>query len=157
YFVDHDWNMPIGYVFYTPDDLKGWDYPMLHVAFWVRGEAGILDAHLFYQGKEVGLLAQGVGKASCEAEIENGTSQFVDNSVPQKAKWERVLCDFNNVRGWDKTGQSPGMFGSAHSLAKNPGEYELKLLRKNHLARSVKFTVNTEGKFDNGIAAANKL
>jgi len=160
YFVDHDWNMPIGYVFLEPDELSGWDFPILNIAFWVRGEPGKLEPHLFFQGKEVGKMffkGQEVGQAGCEPEIENGTSQFVDDSVPQKAKWARILCTFNNVRGWDKTGKEPGMFGPMYSLAKNPGEYEFKVIWKNHLARTVKFTVGADGKFDNGIATANKI
>jgi hypothetical protein len=39
----------------------------------------------------------------------------------------------------------------------NPGEYELKVLWNNKLARSIKFTVGADGMFDNGIASANKL
>jgi hypothetical protein len=49
------------------------------------------------------------------------------------------------------------MFGPLYQLRANPGDYELKVLRNNHLARSIKFTVGSDGKFDNGIAAANKL
>jgi hypothetical protein len=120
-----------------------------------------LDPHLFYQGKEVGkLFSQGggeVGKPSCDAEVDLQTNLYVDDSLPQKAKWARVLCSFNNVRAVDKTGQQPGMFGPPFILAKNPGEYEVKVLWKNHMARSIKLTVNADGKFDNGIAAANKL
>ena len=62
-----------------------------------------------------------------------------------------------NVRGWDKTGEEPGMFGPLYTLAGHPGEYEFKLLWNNHLARSIKFTVAPDGKFDNGIATANQL
>jgi len=54
YFVDHDWNLPIGYVYLTPSDVFGWKMPDFHVAFWVRGDAYKFDPHLFYQGKEVG-------------------------------------------------------------------------------------------------------
>jgi hypothetical protein len=160
YFVDHDWNLPIGYVFLTADELKGWDRPVLNVAFWVRGDAGRFEPHLFYQGKEVGkMFYQGdeVGKASCGSEIENGTSQFVDDSVAQKARWARVRCTFTNVRGWDKTGEGPTMFGPLYQLSANPGDYEFKLLWNNHLARSIKFKVDSNGKFDNGIASANNL
>ena len=39
----------------------------------------------------------------------------------------------------------------------NPGEYELKVLADGKLVRSVTFTVNADGSFDNGIAAANSL
>ncbi|MCA1591732.1 MAG: hypothetical protein LC754_03580 [Acidobacteria bacterium] len=160
YYVDHDWNLPIGYVYLTPDDLKGWDRPDFHVAFWVRGEAVRFQPHLFYQGKEVGKKSfegEEVGKAGCESDVENGTTHFVDDSVPQKAKWARVVCSFPNVKGWDKTGEEAGMFGPLYLLSANPGEYELKVLWNNHLARSVKFTVGSGGKLDYNIASSNKL
>ena len=160
YFVNHDWNLPIGYVFLIPDELKRWDRPELNVAFWVRGEATSFEPHLFYQGKEVGKLSfegREVGKPVCDSEVENNTTQFVADTVPQKAKWARVRCRFFNVRGWDKTGEEPGMFGPLYTLSANPGEYEFKLLWNNRLARSIKFTVGPDGKFDNGIAASNKL
>jgi hypothetical protein len=162
YYVDHDWNLPIGYVFLTPaDGAGGWKQPRFNAAFWVRGEAVNLQPHLFYQGKEVGkIFYQGdeVGKASCEAELENETNQSVDNSVPQKAKWARVVCSFPNVAGWDKTGETPGgPFEPPYLLSAGPGDYELKVLWNNHLARSLKFTAGPDGRFDNGIAAANKL
>lgn len=160
YFIDHDWNLPIGYVFLTANDLKGWDLPDFHVAFWVRGEGVRIEPHLFYQGKEVGKKSyegEEVGRASCEAEVENTTTHYVEDSLPQKAKWSRILCSFPNVKGSDKTGEGPGMFGPLYVLANNPGDYELKVLWNNHLARSIKFTVAPGGKFDNGIATANKL
>jgi len=89
YFVDHDWNLPIGYVYLTPSDVHGWKMPDFHVAFWVRGDAYKFDPHLFYQGKEVGkkfLDGMEVGTAGCEAEVENNTTHYVEDSVPQKAK-----------------------------------------------------------------------
>jgi hypothetical protein len=160
YFVNHDWNLPIGYVYLTPDDLKGWDRPGFNVSFWVRGDAVKFEPHLFYQGKEVGRKSfegQEVGKAGAEADVENNTTHYVAETIPQKAKWARVRCSFPNVKGWDKTGEEAGLFGPPHLLSANPGEYELKVLRNNRLARSVKFTVGADGKIDNGIAAANKL
>ena len=42
-------------------------------------------------------------------------------------------------------------------LTKNPGDYEVKVLLVGDLARSIKFRVDANGKFDNGIATANKL
>jgi len=49
------------------------------------------------------------------------------------------------------------MFGEMFTLANNPGEYEFKVLWNNKLARSIKFTVQPGGKFDNGIATSNQL
>lgn len=160
YYMNHDWNLPIGYVYLTADELKGWDRPNFHVAFWVRGEANNFKPHLFHNGKEVGKKmyeGQEVGRAGCESDIENNTTHYVADTVPQKAKWARVRCSFPNVRGWDKSGDDYGLFGPPHVLAANPGEYELKVLWNNKLARSIKFTVAPDGKFDNGIAASNKL
>lgn len=164
YYVDDDWNLPIGYVYLTPDDLQGMKFPAFHMAFWVRGDPTNFQPHLFYQGKEVGKINYGtdeVGRAGCEADIEKQTTQYVDDSLPQKAKWSRVVCSFPNIKGWDTTGEErprfPDQVGSIHLIGANRGDYELKVLWRNRLARSIKFTVGADGKFDNGIATANKL
>jgi hypothetical protein len=158
YYVDQDWNLPIGYIFYTPN--KGvyeWDYPTFNVAFWVRGDVGRIEPHLFYQGKEIGrVFTDGIqmGAASCEAIVENLTTHSVNDSVPQKAKWSRIECDFPMVKGWDKAGANQSdMF----KMDANQGEYEVKILWRNKLSRSIKFTVGPNGKLENGIAPANKL
>jgi hypothetical protein len=160
YYVEHDWNLPIGYVFLTPVAVAGWNRPLVNVAFWVRGDATNFEPHLFYNGKEVGKKfsdGQEVGRPGCDSEVDNNTTHYVADSIPQKAKWSRVACTFYNVIGWDKTGEGPGMFGPPHSLSESPGEYEFKLLWNNRLARSIKFTVAPGTKFENGIGVANKL
>lgn len=160
YWVDHDWNLPIGYVWLTPNDVYGWKVTNLNVAFWVRGEGYQMDPHLFYQGKEVGkVMYDGteVGKPGCDTDVENNTTHYVEESIPQKSKWARVVCRFYNIYGKDDSGQGDSMFGPKFEMAKNPGEYEFKLLRNNKLARSIKFTVKAGGSFDNGIATSNKI
>ena len=160
YYVDEDWNLPIGYVYLKADDINGMKTPTLQAAFWVRGEANNFQPHLFYQGKEVGKMfykGDEVGKAGCESDVETEVTQSVEDTVPQKAKWSRVKCDFPSVRAWDKTGAKPGMFGEIYAMDKNPGDYELKVLWQNHLARSLKFKVGPDGKFVSTVASANKL
>jgi hypothetical protein len=160
YFADQDWNLPIGYLFYTADDVKKWDLPEFHVAFWLRGPVGTFEPHLMHNGAEVGKRSfngNEVGRAICDPEITNETTHYVEDSIPQRATWTRLKCGFPNVRGWDKTGQAPGPLGAPFTFKDNPGDYEFKLLWNNHLARSIKFSVNAEGKFHNGIAEANKL
>ncbi len=160
YYVDHDWNLPIGYVYLTPDSIHGWKFPDFHVTFWVRGDPYKFDPHLFYQGKEVGkkfLDGIDVGRASCQPEVENNPTHYVEDSVPQKAKWARIECDFPMIKGRNTTGETNQLFGEIFTLAANPGEYEFKLLWNNKLARSIKFTVAPGGKFDNGIATSNQL
>jgi len=161
YYVNHDWNLPIGYVFLTPDDVSGWKKTTLNVAFWARGEYhGSFQPHLFYQGKELGKVSfegREVGKPVCDPEVENNTTHSVADTVPQQAKWIRVRCRFFNVQGWDQTGSEPGLFGPLHQLSANPGEYEFKVLWNNRLARSIKFRVGSDGKLEDGITSTNKL
>jgi hypothetical protein len=160
YFIDHDWNLPIGYIYYTSDKALGWDYPEFNVAFWVRGEAGRVDAHIFYKGQEVGKLFTGgvqIGKPSCDAAVENRTTHYVNDSLPQKAMWVRVECTFFVVKRWDKTPGGQPNANEMFMMASNPGEYEVKILRNNKLARSIKFTVGPDGKLDWSITDANKL
>ena len=163
YFVNHDWNLPIGYVWLTPDSIRGWDLPDFHVAFWVRGDAYKFDPHVFYQGKEIGRInidGMIVGAAGCEAEVENNTTHYVEDALPQKAKWARVYCNFPNIKGAAKNFEeiiTPGQQGKIFVLTDNLGDYEVKVLRENRLARSLKFTVAPGGSFDNGIGKNSKL
>lgn len=160
YFVNHDWNLPIGYIYYTRDSVFGWDYPVFNVAFWVRGEAVGMEPHLFYKGQEVGkIFSDGiqVGKPSCSARVENQTTHYVNDSLPQKAKWARVECTFFTVKRWDKTQGGQPNSKEMFMTSTNPGEYEVKILRANRLARSIKFTVGPEGRLDWSITDANKL
>lgn len=164
YYTDVDWNLPIGYVFLTRDDIVGWDLPHFKAAFWIRGNATSFQPHLFYQGKEVGKIFYGndeAGRPSCGAEVEVGPTHLVDESLPQKGKWARIRCEFPNVFAWDrradKPSPKPDQVGTAHLLKGNPGDYELKVLINNHLSRYIKFTVAGDGKFDNSITSASKL
>ncbi|MGI8733295.1 MAG: hypothetical protein ACR2LM_08340 [Pyrinomonadaceae bacterium] len=150
YFVNQDWN--IGYL------LVDTNSNYLNVAFWLRGETGNTDPHLFYQGKEVGLIFHEdiqVGAPSCNTEVDLNTTMSTAESVPHRGKWRRMLCEFKTVLGQNK-GEKFG-FGKPFFLSENPGEYEFKLLRNKKLARSIKFTVGADGGFENGINAANKV
>lgn len=162
YYVDHDWNLPIGYIYYTPDSVYGWDYPSFNVAFWVRGDSVRFDPHLFYQGKEIGRLFRDglhVGGAICRTAMENAPTHSVTDAMAKSVKWALVECSFPVVKRWDKTEEGRGQpnTNEMFKMASNPGEYEFKLLWNNKLARSIKFTVGPDGKLDNGIASSNKV
>jgi len=162
YYVDQDWNLPIGYVFYDRDDIAGWNKPSLGFAFWARGEYNApYEPHLFHGGKEVGKMfyeGEEVGKPGC------GTTEIEDNpthitSPEGQFIWTRWKCNFTNIRAWNKTGEeNKTMFGPLYLLSENSGDYEIKIIYKGHLVRSIKFAVDAEGKLvDNGIATANKF
>jgi hypothetical protein len=138
FYVDEDWRIPIGYVFYEPS--SGHRATFLNVGFWYRGNPPTVEAHLFYKGKEI-------------AKSESAGNEGSDWN-PAKYQWGFANCQFVGVYKDD-----PGEEGydPRFAVARNPGEYEVKVLVVHHLARSIKFTVNADGSFDNGIATANKL
>jgi hypothetical protein len=148
YYVNQDWNLPIGIV--SIDGNK-----MLNVRFWVRGEGIHLEPHVFYQGNEIGPVTyHGIrtGGPSCGNELDYGTSQSVAETLPQRAKWQRIQCSFGDV----VTAPVEGYTG-LHVIGEHNGDYEVKVLRNNRLARSIKFTVENGKIKDNGIYAANKM
>ena len=162
YYVDQDWNLPIGYMFLVPDDVYEWKKPTLSFAFWARTELNApFEPHLFHGGKEVGkMMYQGeeVGKPGC------GTNEIEDNPTHITEPhgqfiWTRMRCSFPNIKAWNKTGEeNQTMFGPLYLMNENPGDYEIKILYQGHLVRSIKFAVDAEGKLvDNGIGTSNKL
>src|SRR3989442_9105778 len=104
-----------------------------------------------YNGEEV-------GKPSCGTdEIQNNPTHITEPHG--QFIWTRMKCDFSSVRAWNKTADSNDtMFGRLYLLSENPGDYEIKIIYKGHLVRSIKFGVDADGKItDNGIATSNKL
>ncbi len=168
YYVDHDWNLPIGYLFYEgdnqfdADDPRRWAKPRFTVSFWMRGEtSGFAQPHLFFGGKEVGKLyynGKETGVPNCSVpEARNAPTHIT--SPEGQFIWTRWKCTFYNVIPWNKTRDSnETMFGRLHLFSENPGEYELKVMHNGRLIRTLKFAVDREGKLvDNGIAKENKL
>jgi hypothetical protein len=140
YVVDEDWRIPIGYVAFDRNIGFGSD-DYLHVGFWYRGNSADVEAHLFYQGKDIAKCGRGG----------NGEANWRTNIY----QWSAFNCGFEGVYGElpaDGTANPPKF-----ALHDNPGDYEIKVLIVGHLARSLKFNVKPGGGFDNGIASANKL
>lgn len=140
YYVDEDWRIPIGYVYL--ERVGNGEPSMVDTTFWIRG-GGRANAHLFYQGNDL-------EEVNCGASSSRPAGTGVD-------MWHEWECKFDDV--YDTRVPSGRSFNpeGIHLLSKNPGEYEIKVLVDNHLARSIKFTVGPDGSFDNGIAAANQL
>jgi len=137
YFTNQEWAMPIGYVFHDP----GRDY--LYIAFWVRGGIGGIDPHVFYRGQEIGV-------SSCDSRVEIRPSTSTAESVKLKPEWQLIECHFvDTIKLRDEGKYSKS--DPPHYLSANPGEYEVKVLRRNKLSRSIKFTVGPDGKFTGGI------
>lgn len=151
YYVDYDWWLPFGQVF-AQEQEEGYEneYAPLAVALWFRGEVqGETSAHLFYKGKEISNTKDTAkGTWLGEALIAS-----FDNS---KFVWRKQKFIFSNAFVYNN--ETEDNHPSAFRLDKNPGEYEVKVLRKGALVRALKFSVGANGRLaDNGIAAKNAL
>jgi hypothetical protein len=150
FFVDHDWNLPIGYVFAAEsDDSSEAESAPLAASLWFRGETNNVAAHLFYKGQEISNTATS-SKGTSNQEVSNLT--FEDSPF----QWRRVRFTFFNVLVFNR--EDPDNHPEAFRLDKNPGEYEIKVMRGGKLVRTAKFQVGANGKIvDKGVARNNSL
>jgi len=155
YYVDYDWQLPVAFVwlpqpYRSADGVTYYDdYTPLMTAFWFKGSAmpeRDVAAYLFHEGREVSnTKAHGHAVSEAAASTGEATSPY---------EYKRVRMEFTDVFGWVKDPKAhPGFY-----LNKNPGDYEIKVLRAGRPARSFKFSVRADGKIvDNGVASANDI
>jgi hypothetical protein len=146
FYVVQDWRLPVGYIWYDPTLDE--NVPALGIQMWFRGTRSSekMEGVLFYKGQQVGTAT-----ANNESEISTGVSD------PQ-GRWGLWTFQFARVRGYDNDSSSATRYDGMFFLDKNPGEYEVKVLRQQKLARSASFTVGADGRIvDNGIAKQAKL
>ncbi len=150
YFIDHDWNLPIGYVYAAEaDDSSYAEAAPLGVSLWFRGETHNVAAYLFYKGQEVSNTAT-TSKGTSNQEVSNLT--YEDSPF----RWRRVRFTFFNVLAFNR--EEPDNHPDAFRVDRNPGDYEVKILRGGKLVRTAKFQVGADGRIvDNGIVRNNAL
>jgi len=139
WYVDEDWRIPFGYVFWENDPGHGND-PFLHVAFWVRGNSPDVEAHLFYQGKDIAKFSK----------PGNGAADW----NPNMHRWGLINGEFLGVYPNAPAGDEG--YEPRFGVRNNPGNYEVKVLILGHLARSIKFKVSANGNLE-GVDSANTL
>ncbi len=151
YFVEQDWNLPIGYVWldYSRDQ---WS-PMPAVTMWLKGEyrLGNLEARLFYNGTQIATTDD-------MGEISNKQSRFPnrndDKAASQWTEYVMVWYKFHaflHPRGGMK-------YPQAKFMRDMPGDYTVKLFYQGTQIRELSFKAGSDGNFvDNGIASSNKL
>ncbi len=126
YFVNYDWRLTTAFV---GDQKDEYTPKQLLVKLWIKADqtSPEANAYLIYKGKTVAEVSQG-GDMSYSTE-ENDSVEFTRLSFRFNALTEKPNSDYN----WWK-------------LYENPGEYEIKVLRKGELARTLKFTIGADGK-----------
>lgn len=147
FYVEQDWRLPMGIIWLNPTMDE--NVPPLSISLWFKGVGGAkLDAFLMHNGQPVGTV-ESTG-SNAEGEIKTGVGD------PQ-GSWARCTFTFAKVRGFNKD-TSANSYAGVYFLDKNPGDYEVRVLRNGKLARVFKFMVGADGwPVDNGIAVNNKL
>jgi hypothetical protein len=148
FFIDYDWHLPLAYVWLNP--ISDENIPQLATQICLRGEVdpAKLEAYLFYNGKQI---AKQPGSS-------NGERQRYSSAANEPShRWQIWEFTFTDVRGFNRS-ESSAQFPRSFFLDKNPGEYEIKIMRDNQLSRSIKFMVGADGKIvDTGIAKTANL
>lgn len=147
YYVNQDWMLPVGYLYEKPDNVL----PPLAAAMWFKGNMDGVDlaGYLFYNGKQIASTKDGGSFATAEEELNTNHNDRGDPTWQLwDAEWDSVaLAPFNGE-------ENPRVF----YLSKNPGNYEIKVLRAGKLSRDATFTVGADGKVvDNGLGTANNV
>ncbi|HLA94145.1 MAG TPA: hypothetical protein VK612_00385 [Pyrinomonadaceae bacterium] len=145
FYVDEDWRLPMAWLWLNPTNNE--DAPILNLQSWFKNSDSSDDigAFLFYNGKQIINAKSG------------SPEQTLTNGVDEKPyRYSMRMFYFPTVRSFNQN--KNGAYASSFFLDKNPGEYEIKILVKGELARSLKFTVGPNGKMvDNGTVAQNKI
>lgn len=148
FFVDYDWHLPVAYVWLNP--ISDEEVPQLSTQVCLRGavDSAKLEALLFYNGKQVSRVA---GSTYSQKQI------FTSGADEPSHRWAIWEFTFATVRGFNRS-SSANSYSGMFFLDKNPGEYEIRVMRDGQAARSIKFPVGSDGKIvDNGVAKNAKL
>lgn len=127
YYVDQDWRLPLAFAEAVDGNLS----TNLHVETWIKGsivDKAKINGYLFFNGKQV---------------AESSPSYPLQATPPDTNAWHyyQVIFKFpalvskpvaEGVSGW--------------KLWENPGDYEVKVLRDNKIARTFKFTIGPNGR-----------
>lgn len=146
FYVDEDWRMPMAWLWLNPTNNE--DAPILCLQTWFKNSENNdnIEAFVFYNGKQIMNTKAG----SAEETLTNGVDE-------KPYRYSLRMLYFYTIRGFNNA-SNPDNYKTSHFLDKNPGDYEIKILRNGDLARSLAFTVGKDGKIvDNGVVAGNKI
>jgi hypothetical protein len=138
YFVEYDWRLPYAYIGIRKAQYR----KTLSCDVWLKADTTSPEAkaYLMFNSKPVAEASQ---SGSLQYDLEDNDAQ----------EFTRMEFDFNALT---ESPESP--LEGFWRLDQNPGEYEIKVLRRGQLARTMKFSIGKDGKFvDNGVVRQNKL
>ncbi|MEQ1642310.1 MAG: hypothetical protein ABL959_02565 [Pyrinomonadaceae bacterium] len=147
FFVDQDWNLPVGYVWLNWKDKNA---PPPTVSMWIKGETRLddLEARLFYKGEPIA-TTDDMGAAS-------SVQQRYPNSLENKETHRWELFDFEWYKyKYASTSTGRNMFKQARFMNDMDGDYTVKVFHKGVQIREASFRVTGGNIADNGIASGS--
>lgn len=139
FFVDNDWNLPIGYVGFSAD--AGWTNPPPVVFMWFKGrlEAKDFEARLFRNGEEVASTDDN-GIINIYRYRGEDCMRFPDICRLQQFGfyWKKFIVENSN---WVRNRKPDSIF-----TRDKPGQYSVKVFHKGIQVREAQFTIDTAGK-----------
>jgi hypothetical protein len=155
FFVDQDWNLPIGYLWLNYNFFAATPRPCL--SMWFKGglNDSDLEARLYYNGEEIGSTDEGGFFGRQEERY--STSQ----ENPTTHTWRRYEISWANfvaLASAEAYIKREAVAAKKRLMQEVPGEYTVKVFYKGAPVREAKFMVGADGMLvDNGIAKQNNF
>lgn len=155
FYVDQDWNLPIGYAGVNWKWSK--DSALPFVQMWFKGglNASDLEARLYRDEQQIATTDEGGDVSVAETRNRGGHSPAEERTVEwilYQFDWHNKILFINNAHARALTSNKNKLF-----INESPGEYTVKVFYKGEQVRETKFAI-ADGNFaDNGIAAQSRL
>lgn len=137
FYVDNDWNLPVGYVGFNYD--SSWSNPQPIVFMWFKGrtQANDFEARLFQNGQEI---ASTDGGGLVNGNQNRGETCGFDDAC-RFQQWEFSWNNFMLENSdWVRSRKAGAMF-----TKDRPGDYIVKVFYKAAQVRETTFTINSRG------------
>ena len=149
--MNQDWRLPVGFLWYNYRDNP--KVPALTTSMWFKGDSDdtSLAGYLFYNGKQI-------ASTKTDGTAYKSYSLLATSGDTEDPTWQYWDFNFATIRAYNLDTESATNWDRYFFLDKNPGDYEVRVLRDGKLARVAKFTIGTDGKIvDNGLSTKNNL
>jgi hypothetical protein len=137
FYMDNDWNLPVGYVGFNYD--SPWDYPQPIAFIWFKGrtQAKDYEARLFYNGQEIASTDGGGHVNGSQYRDENCAFDDVCRFQLWEFFWDNFMLENSD---WLRSRKTGAMF-----TRDRPGNYTVKVFYKAAQVRETTFTIDSRG------------